>query len=156
MTWLLQCPSVASQIRSLPIWTTRRKRMRMVLLPMCRLPFCLRQDRFRSCRWMAILTRICCLRHWTLRRENARRFTKFKKMRSRKNTYRLVMAMIMNEQQRKHLIQALTQNYRFDGRTLDQYRDVVIERGVSETAEGSARVRIGKTDIFAGVKLSIG
>lgn len=64
--------------------------------------------------------------------------------------------MIMNEQQRKHLIQALTQNYRFDGRTLDQYRDVVIERGVSETAEGSARVRIGKTDIFAGVKLSIG
>lgn len=64
--------------------------------------------------------------------------------------------MALNEQQRKHLLSALAQNSRFDGRKLEEYRSVRVERSVSETAEGSARVHIGNTDIFAGVKLSIG
>ena len=64
--------------------------------------------------------------------------------------------MAMNEQQRKHLLNALAKNIRYDGRKLDEYRPVSIERGVSETAEGSARVKIGETDLIAGVKLSIG
>ncbi|PLW80412.1 RNA-binding protein [Candidatus Woesearchaeota archaeon] len=45
---------------------------------------------------------------------------------------------------------------RFDGRKLDEFRDISIEVGVSKTAEGSAQVKIGDTEVIAGVKLSIG
>ena len=50
----------------------------------------------------------------------------------------------------------LDQDKRFDGRKLDEFRNITIEVGVSKNAEGSARVRIGKTDVLAGVKMSIG
>lgn len=45
---------------------------------------------------------------------------------------------------------------RIDGRKFDEYRDVVIEPGIIELAEGSARVMIGNTKIVAGVKLDTG
>ncbi|MBT3690903.1 exosome complex protein Rrp42, partial [Candidatus Woesearchaeota archaeon] len=35
-----------------------------------------------------------------------------------------------------------------------EFRDVIIESGISNKAEGSARVRIGKTEVIVGVKLS--
>ena len=44
---------------------------------------------------------------------------------------------------------------RFDGRNLLELRDFEIEFGVSNKAEGSARVRMGKTDVVVGVKLEI-
>lgn len=48
------------------------------------------------------------------------------------------------------------QNKRLDQRNLEEYRrPIVIETNISKTAEGSARVQIGKTVILAGVKLSI-
>ncbi len=44
---------------------------------------------------------------------------------------------------------------RLDGRKLDEYRNITVELGVSSrSAEGSARVRIGDTEVVAGVKLS--
>lgn len=43
---------------------------------------------------------------------------------------------------------------RFDGRGLLDLRDVSIEYNVSNKAEGSARVRMGKTDVVVGVKLA--
>lgn len=46
---------------------------------------------------------------------------------------------------------------RIDGRKFDQYRDVTIEYGISpKSAEGSARVKIGDTEVVAGVKLEVG
>lgn len=45
---------------------------------------------------------------------------------------------------------------RFDGRGLEQLQDVEISYGVSNKAEGSARVRLGKTEVIAGVKLTAG
>jgi exosome complex component RRP42 len=45
---------------------------------------------------------------------------------------------------------------RFDGRGPLDLNQVHIEYGVSNKAEGSARVRLGKTEVIAGVKLSIG
>jgi len=45
---------------------------------------------------------------------------------------------------------------RFDSRALEDYRDVTIEYDVSNKAEGSARVRLGKTEVIVGVKLAIG
>lgn len=48
------------------------------------------------------------------------------------------------------------QNKRLDERSLEEYRQPIkIEIDISKTAEGSARVQIGKTVVLAGVKLSI-
>ena len=49
----------------------------------------------------------------------------------------------------------LQEGNRFDGRGLEDYRDIVIETGVSKNAEGSARVLIGKTEVLAGVKMDV-
>ncbi|MEK6844151.1 MAG: exosome complex protein Rrp42 [Nanoarchaeota archaeon] len=45
---------------------------------------------------------------------------------------------------------------RFDGRKLEDYRDVEVSVDVSNKAEGSARVKLGKTEVVVGVKLGIG
>ena len=50
----------------------------------------------------------------------------------------------------------LEQGKRFDGRKLDEFRDLIIETGVSKNAEGSARVKIGKTEVLVGVKMDVG
>ena len=50
----------------------------------------------------------------------------------------------------------LEQGKRFDERGLDEYRDIKIETGISKKAEGSARVKIGKTEVMVGVKLDVG
>jgi len=45
---------------------------------------------------------------------------------------------------------------RTDGRAFDEYREISLETGVIEKAEGSARVKIGKTQIVIGTKPQIG
>jgi exosome complex component RRP42 len=45
---------------------------------------------------------------------------------------------------------------REDGRTFDEARVVSLERGILEMAEGSARVRLGLTDVLVGVKIDVG
>jgi len=45
---------------------------------------------------------------------------------------------------------------RTDGRAFDEYRDISLETRVIEKAEGSARVKIGKTQIIIGAKPQIG
>jgi exosome complex component RRP42 len=44
---------------------------------------------------------------------------------------------------------------RFDDRKLDEFREIKIETGVSKNAEGSARVKIGKTEVLVGVKMDV-
>jgi len=61
----------------------------------------------------------------------------------------------MNELMKKHLINSLKKGVRHDGRKLDEFRKVEVEYGVSDSAEGSARVKIGETEVIAGVKLGI-
>lgn len=56
---------------------------------------------------------------------------------------------------KEHVLQYLTKGMRYDGRKNDQYRQVTVEYGVSHAAEGSARVKIGETEVIAGVKLSM-
>jgi len=48
------------------------------------------------------------------------------------------------------------ENRRIDGRRFDELRPISIERGVISTAEGSARVKLGNTDVIVGVKAGIG
>ena len=44
---------------------------------------------------------------------------------------------------------------RFDDRKLDEFREITIETGISKNAEGSARVRMGKTEVLVGVKMDV-
>jgi len=59
-------------------------------------------------------------------------------------------------QLKSQVINALSQDIRFDGRKPMDWRKIEIEYGISKNAEGSARVKFGDTEVFAGVKLSIG
>ena len=63
----------------------------------------------------------------------------------------------MFKELRSHIIGLLDANTRLDGRKLTEYRKPVeIEYGVVKTAEGSARVKIGETDVMVGIKLEVG
>ncbi len=61
----------------------------------------------------------------------------------------------MNELLKANIIKWFMKGKRYDGRGLDEFRPVSVECGVTKNAEGSARVRIGDTEIIAGVKLSV-
>ncbi|MCW4054976.1 MAG: exosome complex protein Rrp42 [Candidatus Bathyarchaeota archaeon] len=45
---------------------------------------------------------------------------------------------------------------RLDGRALGDYREIEIEQGIIEKAEGSARILLGKTEVLVGVKVETG
>jgi len=57
---------------------------------------------------------------------------------------------------KKRITELLEKDTRSDGRALTEYRNVEIEPGAIERAEGSARVRLGKTDVIVGVKIATG
>jgi exosome complex component RRP42 len=57
---------------------------------------------------------------------------------------------------KKRITDILANGKRTDGRGLTEYREIQIESGVIERAEGSARVRLGKTEILVGVKVGTG
>lgn len=61
----------------------------------------------------------------------------------------------MHEKVKKHILEYAAKNMRFDGRKLEEYRKIEVQRGVSSTAEGSAIVKIGETEVMAGVKMLI-
>ncbi len=54
------------------------------------------------------------------------------------------------------LLAKLKSNERVDGRALDQYRKLEILPGVIPKADGSAQVKLGGTQVIAGVKLTSG
>lgn len=56
---------------------------------------------------------------------------------------------------KKRIQEFLAQEKRFDGRKLLEFREIEIETGISKNAEGSARVKMGNTEVVAGVKIDI-
>lgn len=56
----------------------------------------------------------------------------------------------------KRVAQLISRGKRLDGRELTDYREIQIESGLIERAEGSARVRLGKSEVLVGVKIEIG
>lgn len=57
----------------------------------------------------------------------------------------------------EHAVKLLNAGKRMDGRGLLDYRKPIsIEQDIIKTAEGSARVKIGKTEVIVGVKLEVG
>src|SRR3989338_2799827 len=64
---------------------------------------------------------------------------------------------MMHRELRNHIIGLLNADIRLDGRKLTEYRKPIeVEYGVVKTAEGSARVKIGETEVIVGVKMEAG
>lgn len=57
---------------------------------------------------------------------------------------------------REYLAKLFAQGKRFDGRGLTDFRDIEVSLGVSNKAEGSARMKLGKTEVVVGIKLAQG
>lgn len=56
---------------------------------------------------------------------------------------------------KKKIAELLKDDKRLDGRKPFEYRDIEIETGISNNAEGTARVRIGKTEVIVGIKMNV-
>jgi exosome complex component RRP42 len=66
------------------------------------------------------------------------------------------MSTLITRVRQKQIGQAIDAGKRLDGRGLVDYREMTIEEGLIERAEGSARIRLGKTDVLVGVKIATG
>lgn len=62
---------------------------------------------------------------------------------------------ILMELQRTKVIESIQKGARVSGRANDAYRAIELLTNVSENANGSARVKLGKTDVIAGTKFGI-
>lgn len=56
----------------------------------------------------------------------------------------------------KRIAELISHGKRLDERGLNDYREIQLEVGIIERAEGSARVRLGKTEVMVGIKIEIG
>lgn len=63
---------------------------------------------------------------------------------------------VISDIKRDYIFNLAKQGQRYDGRAFDEYRPITIEPGFIGRAEGSARVRIGDTEVVAGVKIQPG
>ena len=61
----------------------------------------------------------------------------------------------MIDAQKEKILNYLSKGIRFDGRKLEDFREASVEYDISKSAEGSARVKIGRTEVLAGVKLAV-
>jgi len=64
-------------------------------------------------------------------------------------------AMVVRVKQ-KRIAELIAHGKRLDGRGLNEYRDIQLEVGIIERAEGSARILLGKTEVLVGVKIEAG
>jgi len=55
-----------------------------------------------------------------------------------------------------YALELIRNGKRIDGRELTQFRDIEIKEGIIENAEGSAYVRMGNTQVIAGIKMGVG
>ncbi|KAJ4782315.1 Exosome complex component RRP42 [Rhynchospora pubera] len=62
----------------------------------------------------------------------------------------------LSEGEKQFLRGGIEQNLRADGRTRNQFRPIYVETGVIPQANGSARVRLGATEVIASIKAELG
>ncbi len=62
---------------------------------------------------------------------------------------------ILNELKRDTILRMLAEGKRADGRKVDEYRPVRIQKNVIPNAEGSALCQMGKTQVIAGLKFDV-
>jgi exosome complex component RRP42 len=66
------------------------------------------------------------------------------------------MAAVITRVKQKQIEELITKGKRLDGRELTDYREIKIEQGIIERAEGSAKVLLGKTEVVVGIKIETG
>lgn len=66
------------------------------------------------------------------------------------------MSSLITKVRLKQIEQLLEKGKRLDERSLTDYREIKVEQGIIEKAEGSARVFLGKTQVLVGIKVETG
>jgi exosome complex component RRP42 len=66
------------------------------------------------------------------------------------------MSSVITRVKQKQIAQLIEKGKRLDGRGLTDYREITVEQGLIERAEGSARVFLGKTEVLVGTKIETG
>jgi exosome complex component RRP42 len=66
------------------------------------------------------------------------------------------VSSVVTRVKQKQIAQSIAKGKRLDDRGLMDYREIKVEQGIIERAEGSARVLLGKTEVVAGTKIEIG
>jgi exosome complex component RRP42 len=66
------------------------------------------------------------------------------------------MTTVIPELLSSHIEKLAANGKRIDGRKLEEQRSITIEKGIIGVAEGSARVKLGGTDVVVGIKLELG
>ena len=66
------------------------------------------------------------------------------------------MSSLITRVRIRQIEQLVEKGKRLDGRGLEEHREIKVEQGVIEKAEGSARVLLGKTQVLVGVKVETG
>jgi exosome complex component RRP42 len=57
---------------------------------------------------------------------------------------------------RKQIVKLISTGKRLDGRDLTDFRNIQIDKGLIQKAEGSAKIHLGKTEVLTGVKIEVG
>jgi len=65
-------------------------------------------------------------------------------------------SIMVSRIRQKQIAQLIASGKRLDGRELNEYRPIQIETGIIGKAEGSAKVRLGRTEVLVGVKIETG
>ena len=66
------------------------------------------------------------------------------------------MSGLVTRVKQKQIGQMLDAGKRIDGRGLEDFREIKVEQGVIQKAEGSAKVLLGKTEVLVGIKIETG
>jgi len=66
------------------------------------------------------------------------------------------MSSMITRVKQKQIAQLIAKGKRLDGRGLTDYREIKVEQGIIERAEGSARVLLGRTEVMVGTKIETG
>src|SRR4029079_1140306 len=64
--------------------------------------------------------------------------------------------VIVEKLRKQQMLEALSRGKRLDGRDFESYRNFEIEIGIIDKASGSAKVKLGNTEVIAGVKVETG
>jgi exosome complex component RRP42 len=66
------------------------------------------------------------------------------------------MSSLVTRVRLKQITSLIEKAQRPDGRGLQDYREIKLEQGLIEKAEGSARITLGKTQVLVGIKVETG
>ena len=62
---------------------------------------------------------------------------------------------VISKMKKKRITQLISEGKRLDGRGKLDYRDIRVEKGIIGTAEGSAMVCLGQTEVVVGIKIGL-